>query len=399
MSEADQATSAPAPLAQHQVLDEQSPGALGEEPDLSRSKPARKKARLSSESTGKGKQKASAEDGSGSEDEDEGAGAGAGVEEDTTTQKGTQKRKRNGRPPGGTAGEKKKISMLQARASAGDGEITFSIASFVNVELPSQVIKPMTARGTERQVQPAPIQLGPFQINNRTTWPTLLDDLTKTVKAERENLVILSIRWSWSATSPKGKALNARTLHYLPLTDEAACAVIVKSIREAVTAGSICGNEFILISMAQPLSLQQHTNLVCLPLDHAMTNVLTVVAAVAPTGPSHAVHHTVAHGKLPSISAISDTGPDYLVERKNTGVKGVWSDIAFRSHNTYTSLYSPLSTRTSKRSLPHWKRRTVLVHVQFIWVSGASMTAPRISTSSLIPPGSQFGQMRSCRYG
>ncbi|KAI0691620.1 hypothetical protein C8Q76DRAFT_758677 [Earliella scabrosa] len=212
-------------------------------------KPAKKRARLSAENA-KGKQKAQPEP-EPEEEEEESSEDEAVVpqEADNTT------KKRKHASSGRSVPKKTPISTLQADAArSADGELSFTVAAFVNIELPAKLVQPTTARGTAKIVAQPPIQYGPFQIDNRTSWNKTVKEMARTVRTEPENIVVPSLRWTWDITSPN-RPRGAKTgVQWLPLKDAAAFAVLMESIRKAAKGGSLSGNEIILISMAQPLS-------------------------------------------------------------------------------------------------------------------------------------------------
>ncbi|KAI0681626.1 hypothetical protein C8T65DRAFT_704059, partial [Cerioporus squamosus] len=161
----------------------------------------------------------------------------------------TKKRKR-GRPLGSGG----KINGALANIKALDA---FSVPAFIEVTLPAQVVKPATARGSEKVFTPSPFQLGPIQINNHTTWETLLQDAATAVSVGKENLVTTSMRWSWVAA--KGKAL--KTTRWFPLHDESSFHVFMNMLKKTVANDALGGDEFIVISMAQPITVRHHAEL------------------------------------------------------------------------------------------------------------------------------------------
>ncbi|TFK87764.1 hypothetical protein K466DRAFT_652998 [Polyporus arcularius HHB13444] len=186
-----------------------------------------------------------------------------------------EKKRKRGRPPGSSA----KITGALANIRNLDA---FSIPAFIEVMLPAQVVKPTTVRGSEKVVTPSPVQLGPIQINNRTTWDKLLNDAASAVMVGKENLVTMSMQWSWVAA--KGKTV--KTTRWFPLHDETSFHVFIDMLKKTVANDTLGGDEFIVISMAQPITVQRHTGLPWLQ------------------GPSA--------GSVPAVSLARQCGPEHL---------------------------------------------------------------------------------------
>lgn len=159
---------------------------------------------------------------------------------------GEGKKRKRGRPCGSLG---KKPLPLPIAVSAGSD---FSVSVFVNIEMPQVVVQSTTPHGSDKIIKPPTVQLGPLQIHGSTCWRQLLEGMGRLSGAQSENLVIPSMRWTWSVTSPS-KGRNAPVHHFLPLGDENAFKVLHTAVRDASAAGSLSGSEIILITMAQPM--------------------------------------------------------------------------------------------------------------------------------------------------
>ncbi|KAH9893972.1 hypothetical protein C8Q73DRAFT_665593 [Cubamyces lactineus] len=141
---------------------------------------------------------------------------------------------------------------------------SFSIAAFIDMELPAKVVKPKTSWGMEKQVKQDLLRFGPFQIQHQTTWEGLLNEVARCVLTNRENLSVLLIRWRWTVVW--GKDSTIVNSQFLPLVNVEGFEWLMKSVRNLAVSGALTGNEAIIISMGQPHSVRSKPSLPWTPL-------------------------------------------------------------------------------------------------------------------------------------